>query len=82
MQILADVTNREIHVTASDQSPAIGAAVFASVAAGLYSSVFEAQKKLTAGIDRVHKPDPAANAVYNKLYEKYKSLGAFEEKTH
>lgn len=80
MQILADVTNREIHVTASDQSPAIGAAVFASVAAGLYSSVFEAQKKLTAGIDRVHKPDPAVNAVYNKLYEKYKALGAFEEK--
>jgi len=82
MQILADVTNREIHVTASDQSPAIGAAVFASVAAGLYSSVFEAQKKLTAGIDRVHKPDPAVNAVYNKLYEKYKALGAFEEQAH
>ncbi|NLM00495.1 MAG: ribulokinase [Treponema sp.] len=79
MQILADVTNREIHVTASDQSPAIGAAIFASVAAGLYDSVFEAQSKLTAGIDRVHKPDPKTHTVYNTLYEKYTKLGAFVE---
>lgn len=79
MQILADVTNREIHVTANDQSPAIGAAIFASVAAGLYDSVFEAQKKLTAGIERIHKPNPQNNSIYNKLYEKYKDLGNFTE---
>ncbi len=82
MQILADVTNREIHVTASDQSPAIGAAVFASVAAGLYGSVFEAQKKLTAGTDRVHKPDPKNHTIYNVLYEKYRKLGSFEEQAN
>jgi L-ribulokinase len=79
MQILADVTNREIQVTASDQSPAIGAAVFAATAAGLYPSVFEAQKKLTAGTDRIHTPNPENVAIYEVLYQKYRKLGAFIE---
>jgi L-ribulokinase len=79
MQILADVTNRDIHVTAGDQSCAIGAAVFAATAAGLYPDIFAAQKALSAGTERVHKPDPARVAVYNKLYEKYRKLGTYIE---
>lgn len=79
MQILADVTNREIHVTASDQSPAIGAATFAAVAAGLYPSVTEAQKKLSAGTERVHVPNPANVKIYETLYRKYRELGAYAE---
>lgn len=79
MQILADVTNREITVTASDQSCAIGAAVFAATAAGLYPSVMEAQKALSAGAARVHKPNPKNVAIYNKLYDKYLRMGAFAE---
>lgn len=79
MQILADVTNRTIHVTASDQSCAIGAAVFAATAAGLYPDVFAAQKALSAGTERVHEPDPSRVALYNKLYEKFLKLGNFIE---
>ncbi len=79
MQILADVTNRDIHVTAGDQSCAIGAAVFAATAAGIYPDIFSAQKALSAGTDRIHKPDPARVAVYDKLYEKFKRLGNFIE---
>ena len=79
MQILADVTNRDIHVTAGDQSPAIGAAVFAATAAGLYPDIFTAQKALSAGTERIHKPDPARAAVYNTLYEQYRKLGSFIE---
>ncbi len=79
MQILADITNRSIHVTAVDQACATGAAVFASVAAGLYPDVFTAQKALSSGTDRVHKPDPERVRMYNKLYEKYLRLGAFIE---
>ncbi len=79
MQILADVTNREIEVTAGDQSCAIGGAVFAATAAGLYPDIFSAQKSLSAGTERIHKPDPARVAIYNKLYEKYRSLGTFIE---
>ncbi len=79
MQILADVTGREIQVTAGDQSCAIGAAVFAATAAGLYEDIFEAQKALSAGTARVHKPDPARQALYNSLYQKYRRFGAFIE---
>lgn len=79
MQILADVTNREITVTASDQSCAIGAAVFAATAAGLYPSIEIAQKALSAGADRVHKPNPKNVQIYNTLYEKYLRMGAFAE---
>lgn len=79
MQILADVTNRDIHVTAGDQSCAIGGAVFAATAAGLYPDVFAAQKALSAGTERVHKPDPKRAALYETLYQKYKKLGSFIE---
>jgi L-ribulokinase len=79
MQILADVTNREIHVTAGDQSCAIGGAVFAATAAGLYPDIFTAQKALSAGTERIHKPDPVKVAVYNRLYDKYRKLGTFIE---
>lgn len=79
MQILADVTGREIEVTAGDQSPAIGAAIFAATAAGLYPDIFSAQKALSAGMERVHTPDPERKAVYDVLYRKYQRLGAFVE---
>ncbi len=79
MQILADVTRRDIHVTSNDQAPAIGAAVFASVAAGLYPDVPQAQKALCGGAERVHVPDSKRAEVYDRLYAKYQTLGAFEE---
>lgn len=79
MQILADVTNREIYVTKDDQAPAIGAAVFAAKAYGLYENVFEAQKSISAGIERVHKPIKENVKIYEKLYRKYKEIGNFTE---
>jgi L-ribulokinase len=80
MQILADVTGREIQVTSNDQAPAIGAAAYASVAAGLYSDIPSAQKALCAPMERVHKPDTKKKKIYDTLYERYLALGAFEEK--
>ncbi|HHU89080.1 MAG TPA: ribulokinase, partial [Spirochaetales bacterium] len=80
MQILADVTGRAIHVTSDDQAPAIGAAVFASVAAGLYSDVPTAQQALCAPVGRVHQPNLERKKVYDKLYKDYISLGEYEEK--
>ena len=79
MQILSDVTRRDIHVTSNDQAPAIGAAVFASVAAGLYPDVPTAQKALCSETGRVHTPNARRAAVYDKLYKKYLELGGFEE---
>ena len=50
MQIYADVTGREIKVSASKQAPALGSAMYGAVAAGAaaggYDSIFEAAGKM------------------------------------
>jgi len=78
MQIYADVTNMEIRIGASSQTPALGAAMFAAVAAGKerggYDSIFEAAKVMGKVKDKVFKPIPENVEVYNKLYEQYKIL--------
>jgi L-ribulokinase len=62
-----------------DQSCAIGGAIFAATAAGLYPDVFSAQKALCAGTERVHRPDPKRVAIYDGLYGRYRRLGDFIE---
>jgi L-ribulokinase len=77
MQILADVLNMAIHVSGSDQAVALGAAMFAAVAAGLYPDIPAAQKALTPPIEKIYSPKPARAAVYDTLYGRYKTLGTF-----
>ena len=75
MQVTADVMNVPIQVVASEQACALGAAMFAAVAAGLYASVTEAQDGLGSGFSRTFTPDPARAEVYQGLYRKYLQLG-------
>src|SRR5690606_24773758 len=42
MQTLANVLNKPIKIAASDQAPALGAAIYAAVAAGIYTDVISA----------------------------------------
>ena len=79
MQLIADVLNMPIHIPSSDQSVALGAAMFAAVAAGLYPDIPAAQKALLSPIDRVYSPDSKRAEIYNGLYVRYKGLGAFME---
>ncbi|EXX90349.1 ribulokinase [Paenibacillus darwinianus] len=78
MQIYADVTNREIKIAASRQTPALGAAMFAAVAAGSanggYDSIVDAAKKMARVREETFKPIPANVAVYEKLYREYSKL--------
>jgi L-ribulokinase len=80
MQISADVLGMDISVSANDQSVALGGAMFAATAAGLYADVLSAQAAMRAPVERVYKPDPARHAVYDKVYATYLALGAFAEK--
>jgi L-ribulokinase len=73
MQIYADVTGRPMKVSRSDQTPALGAGIFAAVAGGAYPTVEEALKKMT-GIRTVFNPDPGRHATYRKLYALYRQL--------
>jgi L-ribulokinase len=78
MQIYADVTGRELKVTASKQTPALGSAMFGAVAAGKtaggYESIFEAARYMASLKDEVYKPDSANQKVYDQLYAEYLRL--------
>lgn len=78
MQIYSDVTNMEIRISASAQTPALGAAMFGAVAAGKarggYDSIVDAAKVMARVKDKYYKPIPANVAVYDKLYAEYKKL--------
>ena len=80
MQIYADVTGRQIHVAASAQTPALGAAMFGAVAAGKerggYDSVLAAAAKM-AKIKQVYQPVPENVTSYKALYEEYKTLHTY-----
>ena len=57
MQTLADVLNRPIKIAKSEQAPALGAAMYAAVAAGLYPDVLAAQAGLGSGFAETYTPD-------------------------
>jgi L-ribulokinase len=77
MQIYADILNRPMKISQSDQAPALGAAIFAAVAAGEkaggYANVIEAQKAMT-GTNKVYEPIAKNHEVYKKLYVLYRQL--------
>ncbi len=79
MQTLADVLNMPIKVASSDQACALGAAICASVAAGVHPDFPTAQKAMASGFDATYTPRPALVPVYEELYQKYTSLGNFIE---
>ncbi|GHV03164.1 ribulokinase [Spirochaetia bacterium] len=79
MQTIADVLKMPIEVAAGDQSVALGAAMFAAVAAGLYPDIPAAQKAMGAPIEKIYTPNAERAKVYDGIYERYKGLGVFVE---
>ncbi len=78
MQIYANVTGRPMKVSRSEQTCALGAALFGAVAAGEdaggFADVPAAQKVLCGVREEVYRPDPAAVEVYAELYALYRTL--------
>jgi len=79
MQTIADVMNLEVTVPRGDQTVALGAAMFAATAAGLYAHVGEAQLAMSSGALSTYRPDPQAARRYERLYRDYLELGSFVE---
>jgi L-ribulokinase len=75
MQIYADVTGREIRVSASQQTPALGSAMFGAVAAGRaaggYDSILDAARCMARLKAEMYRPSPEHRAAYDKLYGHY-----------
>ena len=71
MQMYADVLNLPISTIASDQGPALGSAIHAAVAAGLYPSVGQAGEAMGKVTRAAYVPRPDAVAQYARLYAEY-----------
>ncbi len=77
MQIYADVIGRPMKISKSEQTPALGAAIFAAVAAGKknggYDTIKEAQAAMTS-ISKIYNPDYEHHETYKMLYQLYCQL--------
>jgi L-ribulokinase len=71
-QVYASVLNKPVLVPESEVT-SLGAAIFAFLAAGEFSTIEEAQAKLCPR-HRTVSPDPKAVSVYSELYQLYKKL--------
>ncbi len=73
-QIYADVTGRPFKLSGSAQAPALGSAMHAAVAAGVYPNIQAAAEKMGKVSDEVVVPIPENTAAYERLYDEYKLL--------
>ena len=78
MQLYADVMGREIEISRSTQTCALGAAMAGAVVAGKqaggYNNFDEAIEMMTGVRDEKYVPDPKSVDTYNHLYNLYKRL--------
>ncbi len=74
MQIYADVTGREMKISRSGQTCALGSAVAAAVVGGAYPSFGQAQAAMCGIKDTTFKPLAKNHKVYRRLYKLYKRL--------
>ena len=82
VQTIADVMKKKIKVTATDQTVALGAAMFASVAAGIYRSIPEAQRAMGSGFSAEYEPNKNYAGIYDSLYKEYIRIGGFIEEEY
>lgn len=78
MQIYADVLNRDIHVSATDYAPAVGAAMLGAVAAGEqfggFDSIQAAVKRMKQPFLKSYHPIKENVSKYEQLFSIYKQL--------
>ncbi len=78
MQIFSDVTGKPIKIAASEQTPALGSAMFGAVAAGSekggYDDIGEASKKMAHLQEKEYRPIADNVEIYSKLYSEYEKL--------
>ena len=78
LRIFADVLNRPLKLSASDQTAALGSAMYAAAAAGEaaggYESVAGAAGALAKLKETVYVPDPESVRRYERLYALYRKM--------
>jgi L-ribulokinase len=79
MQVMSDIMNMPIRIHKSDQTCALGAAMFAATAAGIFEKVDDAMVSMGQGFDANYIPNQDNIEYYAKRMQTYKKLGAFIE---
>jgi len=73
-QIYADVIGKPLYLAGSSQAPALGSAIHAATAAGLYPDIASASRVMGKRHAEPVLPNPAYRAVYDALYADYTAL--------
>jgi len=81
MQMMSDVMDMPIKIHKSEQTCALGAAMFAATAAGVYSKVEEAMEAMGQGFEITYYPNKDRVNYYKERYLKYIDFGKFIEQT-
>ena len=74
VQIYVDVTGKPMSIAGSTQAPALGSAMHAAVAAGVYPDITAAADKMGKLKDEVVYPNLENKKIYDRLYAEYKRL--------
>jgi len=74
MQIYADVLRMPVHVADAAQGPALGSAIYAAVAAGIYPDAAQGARCMGAKVAAVYEPITENAEVYEQLYQAYRRL--------
>lgn len=74
MQMMADLLEKEVSIVNSDQNCALGAAMYAAVAAGACSNVADATASMAAKVIKTYKPDEGKREAYRDSYRRYLAL--------
>ena len=74
MQLYSDVTRLPISTIDTDQGPALGSAIHAAVASGIYANVNEAANAMGKVNKHVYLPNEERSQQYDLLYREYVEL--------
>lgn len=79
MQMMADILDMPIRIHESEQTCALGAAMFAATVAGCFPNVQEAMETMGKGFEKEYRPGKETRHIYDIKYQKYKAIGNFYE---
>lgn len=82
MQMMSDILEMPIRIHRFEHTCALGAAMFATVAAGVYPTVEDAMKAMGTGFEKEYTPNKKKQKMYREHYQQYKTLGRYLEKYH